>query len=278
MLCPVPVSIFSFAWWFVLCLLSICFLVCISWETGRFLVACLFDALFLVSFSEALRPCDLWTVCRLSARKTLKRMINVQNLCCVDYRCTDSLLSFDIDLFPTIVVLMYPVFCGTYSCFPVLLLRNTIVTSMTLRCNENVQKTDRKLCTKHMDFANFAALCEALRDNPPALKVTTETLGFQHLDLEVTAPRHLEAKTWDRSKFHMLPKSAKLRCRFHRFLFKIESKLFISDLNVWWLFQKKGVFMFRDAIIELFDTELQGRFTRRARSGLMSVLNYVGGA
>lgn len=35
--------------------------------------------------------------------------------------------------------------------------------------------------------------------------------------------------------------------------------------------------MFRDAITELFETELQGRFTSRARSGLMSVLNYVGG-
>ena len=35
--------------------------------------------------------------------------------------------------------------------------------------------------------------------------------------------------------------------------------------------------MFRDAIVELFETELQGRFTSRARSGMMSVLNYVGG-
>ena len=35
--------------------------------------------------------------------------------------------------------------------------------------------------------------------------------------------------------------------------------------------------MFRDAITELFETELQGRFTSRARSGMMSVLNYVGG-
>ena len=39
----------------------------------------------------------------------------------------------------------------------------------------------------------------------------------------------------------------------------------------------KGVYMFRDAIVELFETELQGRFTSRARSGMMSVLNYVGG-
>ena len=32
-------------------------------------------------------------------------------------------------------------------------------------------------------------------DNPPALKLTTETLGFQHLDLEVTAPRALDSVT-----------------------------------------------------------------------------------
>ena len=34
------------------------------------------------------------------------------------------------------------------------------------------------------------------RDNPAALKVTTETLGFQHLDLEVTAPRRFERNRW----------------------------------------------------------------------------------
>lgn len=35
--------------------------------------------------------------------------------------------------------------------------------------------------------------------------------------------------------------------------------------------------MFRDAIVELFETELQERFSSRARGGLISVLNYVGG-
>ena len=36
--------------------------------------------------------------------------------------------------------------------------------------------------------------------------------------------------------------------------------------------------MFRDAIVELFETELQERFSSRARGGLISVLNYVGGS
>eukprot|EP00434_Breviolum_minutum_P025859 symbB.v1.2.022862.t1/scaffold2046.1/size91195/5 len=88
-----------------------------------------------------------------------------------------------------------------------------------------------------MRFMNGLNTIITSMDNPSSLKITTETemaqiggmetLGFQHLDLEVTAPR---------------------------------------------------VMMFRDAITELFETELQGRFTSRARSGMMSVLNYVGGA
>mmetsp|Transcript_56368 Transcript_56368/g.91234 ORF Transcript_56368/g.91234 Transcript_56368/m.91234 type:complete len:1164 (+) Transcript_56368:84-3575(+) len=64
-------------------------------------------------------------------------------------------------------------------------------------------------------------------NTPAALKLTTETLGFQHLDLEVTDAR---------------------------------------------------VIIFRDAIVDLLEMELGGRFTSKAKSGWRSVLNYVGGA
>jgi len=60
-----------------------------------------------------------------------------------------------------------------------------------------------------------------------ALKVIVETLGFQHLDLDVTVPR---------------------------------------------------VGLFRDAVTELFEQELAERFSSKARSGLKSIFNYVGGA
>ncbi|CAL1155095.1 unnamed protein product [Cladocopium goreaui] len=90
---------------------------------------------------------------------------------------------------------------------------------------QNLFKTPRAVMA--MRFMNGLNTIITSMDNPSSLKVTAETLGFQHLDLEVTAPR---------------------------------------------------VYMFRDAIVELFETELQGRFTSRARSGMMSVLNYVGGA
>lgn len=90
---------------------------------------------------------------------------------------------------------------------------------------QNLFKTPRAVMA--MRFMNGLNTIITSMDNPSSLKVTTETLGFQHLDLEVTAPR---------------------------------------------------VYTFRDAIVELFETELQGRFTSRARSGMMSVLNYVGGA
>ncbi|CAJ1370866.1 unnamed protein product [Effrenium voratum] len=86
-------------------------------------------------------------------------------------------------------------------------------------------KTPRAVMS--MRFMNGLNTIIASMDNPSALKVTTETLGFQHLDLDVTAPR---------------------------------------------------VGMFRDAIVELFETELQARFSSKAKSGLMSILNYVGGA
>ncbi|CAJ1364562.1 unnamed protein product [Effrenium voratum] len=87
-------------------------------------------------------------------------------------------------------------------------------------------KTPRAVMS--MRFMNgLNTIIASMMDNPSALKVTTETLGFQHLDLDVTAPR---------------------------------------------------VGMFRDAIVELFETELQARFSSKAKSGLMSILNYVGGA
>ncbi|CAE8629488.1 unnamed protein product [Polarella glacialis] len=62
---------------------------------------------------------------------------------------------------------------------------------------------------------------------PAALKTIVETLGFLHLDLDVTVPR---------------------------------------------------VIIFRDAIVDLLELELENRFTSRAKSGWQSILNYVGGA
>merc|ERR1712226_483337 len=59
------------------------------------------------------------------------------------------------------------------------------------------------------------------------LKVIVETLGFQHLDLEVTVPR---------------------------------------------------VVIFRDAIVDLLQVEMGARFTKKAREGFATFLNYVGGA
>merc|ERR1711879_594630 len=63
--------------------------------------------------------------------------------------------------------------------------------------------------------------------DPKALKIIVETLGFQHLDLEVTIPR---------------------------------------------------VVIFRDAIVDLLQVEMGGRFTKKAREGFCTFLNYVGGA
>eukprot|EP00931_Biecheleriopsis_adriatica_P095522 TRINITY_DN6911_c0_g1_i2.p1 TRINITY_DN6911_c0_g1~~TRINITY_DN6911_c0_g1_i2.p1 ORF type:complete len:1051 (+),score=165.50 TRINITY_DN6911_c0_g1_i2:245-3397(+) len=64
-------------------------------------------------------------------------------------------------------------------------------------------------------------------DNPRALKTQVESLGFQHLDLEVTVTR---------------------------------------------------VAIFRDAIVDLFEMELGARFTSKARTGFVVLLNYAGGA
>merc|ERR1712014_450633 len=62
---------------------------------------------------------------------------------------------------------------------------------------------------------------------PKALTVIVETLGFRHLDLEVTIPR---------------------------------------------------VVIFRDAIVDLLQVEMGARFTKKAREGFSTFLNYVGGA
>jgi len=63
--------------------------------------------------------------------------------------------------------------------------------------------------------------------DPKGLKVGTETLGFQHLDFDVTVPR---------------------------------------------------VVVFRDSMLELFQLELGQKFSRKARDGWATMLNYVGGA
>merc|ERR1712190_34432 len=78
-----------------------------------------------------------------------------------------------------------------------------------------------------MRFMNgISQIINTLTD-PKALKVIVETLGFQHLDLEVTIPR---------------------------------------------------VVIFRDAIVDLLQVEMGARFTKKAREGFATFLNYVGGA
>merc|ERR1712228_297339 len=78
-----------------------------------------------------------------------------------------------------------------------------------------------------MRFMNgLNQIISSLHD-PNGLKIIVETLGFQHLDLEVTVPR---------------------------------------------------VVIFRDAIVDLLTTEMRARFTKKAREGFATFLNYVGGA
>merc|ERR1719450_1099547 len=78
-----------------------------------------------------------------------------------------------------------------------------------------------------MRFMNgLNQIINALND-PKSLKIVVETLGFQHLDLEVTIPR---------------------------------------------------VVIFRDAIVDLLQVEMGARFTKKAREGFATFLNYVGGA
>merc|ERR1712087_139939 len=63
-------------------------------------------------------------------------------------------------------------------------------------------------------------------NDPKNLKTVVETLGFQHLDPEVTVPR---------------------------------------------------VVIFREAIVDLLSVEMGTQFTKRARDGWCTMLNYVGG-
>eukprot|EP00439_Symbiodinium_sp_Y106_P016127 s5481_g2.t1 len=86
-------------------------------------------------------------------------------------------------------------------------------------------KTPRSVMA--MRFINGLTLLVGELTDPPALKTVTETLGFQHLDIEVTTAR-------------------------------------------------AGIF--RNAILELFEQELGGNFTGKARAGLQALMNYVGGA
>merc|ERR1719221_2484652 len=69
-------------------------------------------------------------------------------------------------------------------------------------------------------------IIQSLSD-PKACKIVVETLGFQHLDLEVTPPR---------------------------------------------------VVIFRDAIVDLLTVEMGARFTKRAKEGWRTMLNFVGGS
>lgn len=64
-------------------------------------------------------------------------------------------------------------------------------------------------------------------EKPASLSAKAETLGFQHLDLDVTPPR---------------------------------------------------IMMFRNAILDMLDVELAGKFTPEARNTITKLLNYIGGA
>merc|ERR1719413_167373 len=88
---------------------------------------------------------------------------------------------------------------------------------------QSLFKTPRAVMA--MRFMNgLNQIINSLQD-PKALKVVVETLGFQHLDLEVTPPR---------------------------------------------------VVIFRDAIVDLLQVEMGARFTKKARAGWRTFLNYVG--
>lgn len=86
-------------------------------------------------------------------------------------------------------------------------------------------KTPRAVMS--MRILNGFATIVGSMGTPAPLKTSVETLGFQHLDLEVTVPR---------------------------------------------------VVIFRDAVIDLLEMELEIGFSSKAKAGWMSLLNYVGGA
>jgi len=90
---------------------------------------------------------------------------------------------------------------------------------------QSLFKTPRAVMA--MRFINGLNQIVASLHDPPSMKITVETLGFQHLDLEVTVPRTV---------------------------------------------------IFRDAITDLLAVELGSMVTTRARDGMSTLLNYVGGA
>merc|ERR1712060_618727 len=90
---------------------------------------------------------------------------------------------------------------------------------------QSLFKTPRAVMA--MRFMNGLNQIVNASTDPKGLKVIVETLGFQHLDLEVTVPR---------------------------------------------------VVIFRDAIVDLLQVEMGARFTKKAREGFATFLNYVGGA
>merc|ERR1711920_827381 len=90
---------------------------------------------------------------------------------------------------------------------------------------QSLFKTPRAVMA--MRFMNGLSQIIGALTEPKALKTVVETLGFQHLDLEVTIPR---------------------------------------------------VVIFRDAIVDLLQVEMGARFTKKAREGFSTFLNYVGGA
>merc|ERR1712087_1096294 len=90
---------------------------------------------------------------------------------------------------------------------------------------QSLFKTPRAVMA--MRFMNGLNQIISSLTDPKALKTIVETLGFQHLDLEVTVPR---------------------------------------------------VVIFRDAIVDLLQVEMGARFTKKAREGFATFLNYVGGA
>jgi len=90
---------------------------------------------------------------------------------------------------------------------------------------QNLFKTPRAVMSMRFVSA-FTTLINCL-DDPKALRTTTETMGFQHLEFETSIPR---------------------------------------------------VMVFRDAIVDQFQVELEGRFSKKAREGWSTLLNYLGGA
>ncbi|CAJ1405669.1 unnamed protein product [Effrenium voratum] len=90
---------------------------------------------------------------------------------------------------------------------------------------QSLFKTARSVMA--MRFVNGLNLIFSELARPTSLKVVTETLGFQHLDIEVTTPR---------------------------------------------------VCLFRDAILDVLESEVGSILTPQGKAGFLATLNYVGGA